>query len=127
MSWRLAYERATDIKAPGFAETFLIDGKPPKEGTILSTGRLVDTFERLVRAGLDDFYRGDVGREIAADLDRIGSPVTRTDLENYRAILREPLSIKAEGRHGPYLAAADPGDCHAPYPWHLRAAGGGRS
>jgi oxamate amidohydrolase len=94
MSWRLAYERATDIEAPGFAETFLIGGKPPKEGTILSTGRLVDTFERLAKAGLDDFYRGDVGREIAADLDRIGSPVTRADLESYRAVLREPLSIK---------------------------------
>ncbi|HLL27806.1 MAG TPA: gamma-glutamyltransferase [Xanthobacteraceae bacterium] len=94
MSWRLAYERATDIKAPGFAETFLIDGKPPREGAVLSTGRLVDTFERLIAAGLDDFYRGDVGREIAADLDRIGSPVTRADLERYRAVLREPLPIK---------------------------------
>jgi gamma-glutamyltranspeptidase/glutathione hydrolase len=28
--------------------------------------------------GLKDFYRGDVGHEIAADLARIGSPVTRT-------------------------------------------------
>src|SRR5579871_5891648 len=93
MSWRLAYERATDIKAPGFAETFLIDGKPPREGAVLSTGRLVDTFERLIAAGLDDFYRGDVGREIAADLDRIGSPVTRADLVQYRASTAEPLSV----------------------------------
>jgi oxamate amidohydrolase len=96
MSWRLAYERATDIAAPGFAETFLIGGKPPKEGAILSTGRLVDTLERLAKAGLGDFYRGDVGREIAADLERIGSPVTRADLANYRAVLREPLSIKLQ-------------------------------
>src|SRR5438552_5635160 len=58
LSWRLAYERAADISAPGFADTFLIGGKPPKEGTFLSTGRLVDTFERLAKAGLDDFYRG---------------------------------------------------------------------
>jgi len=94
LSWRLAYERATDIAAPGFAEAFLIDGKPPKEGTLLATGRLPDTFEQLAKAGLDDFYRGEVGREIAADLERIGSPVTRADLARYRAVLREPLSIK---------------------------------
>ena len=29
---------------------------------------------QLSHAGLGDFYRGDVGREIAADLERIGSP-----------------------------------------------------
>src|SRR5712692_5276995 len=93
LSWRLAYERATDIAAPGFADAFLVGGKPPKEGTLLSTGRLADTFERLAKAGLDDFYRGDVGREIAADLERIGSPVTRADLERCRATLAEPLSV----------------------------------
>src|SRR5262249_23424959 len=37
--------------------------------------------------------RGDVGREISADLERIGSPVTRADLENFRAIVDEPLSV----------------------------------
>ena len=44
----------------------------------------------------DDFYRGDVGREIAADLERIGSPVTRADLESYEAKVAEPLSVGLE-------------------------------
>src|SRR5207247_7866120 len=43
--------------------------------------------------GLEDFYRGDVAREIAADLSAIGSPVTRADLERYRAAVDEPLSV----------------------------------
>jgi gamma-glutamyltranspeptidase/glutathione hydrolase len=43
---------------------------------------------------LDDFYRGDVGREIAADLERIGSPVTRADLAACRASVAEPLSVE---------------------------------
>jgi hypothetical protein len=38
---------------------------------------LAATLEQLGHAGLDDFYRGDVGREVAADLERAGSPVTR--------------------------------------------------
>jgi gamma-glutamyltranspeptidase/glutathione hydrolase len=93
-AWRFTTERGAEIKAPGFAETFLIDGKPPKQSATLPTGRLPDTFEQLARAGLDDFYRGDIGREIAADLERIGSPLTRADLERYRALKREPLSLR---------------------------------
>ena len=43
---------------------------------------------------MQDFYRGDVGREIAADLEKIGSPVTRDDLRHYHASIAEPLSVK---------------------------------
>ncbi len=94
MAWRLASDRGSNIQAPGFDEAFLIDGKPPKVGETLKPGRLAMTFEHLAYAGLDDFYRGDIGREIAADLEKIGSPITRADLEGYRAFLREPLSVK---------------------------------
>jgi oxamate amidohydrolase len=51
------------------------------------------TLDQLAQAGLDDFYRGDVGREIAAALERIGSPVTRADLEKFEARIAEPLSV----------------------------------
>ena len=79
---------------PGFAETFLVDGKPPAVGAILKQEALAETLAHLAHAGLDDFYRGDVGREVAADLTRIGSPLTREDLTRYRATLAEPLRIE---------------------------------
>src|SRR5581483_11404573 len=79
--------------APGFGVTFLVDGKPPAEGATLRQAAFAATLEHLVHAGLDDFYRGDVGREIAADLERIGAPVTRADLERYAALVAEPLSV----------------------------------
>jgi len=82
------------IDVPGFAETFLTDGKPPKAGDMQSQPALAATLEHLVHTGLDDFYRGDVGREIAGGLDAIGSPVTRQDLEACRAVLTEPLSVR---------------------------------
>jgi gamma-glutamyltranspeptidase len=89
---RLTSEKLAELKdAPGFAAAFLVDGKPPEAGATLRQRALAATLEHLVHAGLDDFYRGDVGREIAADLERIGSPVVRGDLENYRAVPREPL------------------------------------
>lgn len=79
--------------APGFAGQFLNEGKLYTEGEVLKQERLAATFDHLARAGLDDFYRGDVGREIAADLEAAGSPVGREDLGRYEARLREPLKL----------------------------------
>ena len=91
---RLTAEKFAELEtAPGFAPTFLIDGKPPEAGARLTQVALANTLEHLVHAGLEDFYRGDVGREIAAALERIGSPVTRADLERFRATVEAPLSV----------------------------------
>jgi gamma-glutamyltranspeptidase/glutathione hydrolase len=89
---RLTANHLAELKdVPGFAATFLVDGKAPDVGTTLKQEALAATLAHLAHAGLDDFYRGDIGREIAADLDRIGSPVTREDLRRYEAKLAEPL------------------------------------
>jgi len=90
----LTVDKLAELKdVPGFAPTFLVDGKPPEAGKILKQTALAATLDHLAHAGLDDFYRGDVGREVAGDLDRVGSPVTRADLERCRATLAEPLSF----------------------------------
>jgi len=89
---RLTKENIAELApVPGFAETFLIDGQAPDEGASLRQEALAETLVQLAHVGLDDFYRGDVAREMAADLEHIGSPVTREDLEHYRAHLAEPL------------------------------------
>jgi gamma-glutamyltranspeptidase len=94
---RLTAEKLAEMKdAAGFHAHFLVDGKPPEEGARLRQTALAATLDHLAHAGLDDFYRGDVGREIAADLERIGSPVTRADLEQYRGWVAAPLSVAVE-------------------------------
>jgi gamma-glutamyltranspeptidase/glutathione hydrolase len=80
--------------AVGFRDTFLLNGKVPEIGDVLTQSLFAQTLEQLARAGLDDFYRGDVGREIATDLERIGSPVTRDDLSRQRAHIDEPLEVR---------------------------------
>ncbi len=91
---RLTAEKLPELKdVPGFANTFLVDDKPPEAGATLKQAALAATLDQLANAGLEDFYRGDVGREIAADLERIGAPVTRADLERFRARIAEPLSV----------------------------------
>ncbi|MFZ0174430.1 MAG: gamma-glutamyltransferase, partial [Pseudolabrys sp.] len=91
---RLTAEQLPEMaKTAGFKEAFLLKDKVPDVGAVLKQTAFAATLEHLARAGLDDFYRGDIGREISADLDRIGSPVTRGDLESFRATVDEPLSV----------------------------------
>ncbi|MDF2813084.1 MAG: gamma-glutamyltransferase [Microvirga sp.] len=82
------------LDAPHFSGTFLVDGKRPEAGALRRQPKLADTLERLSHAGLLDFYRGDVGREIALDLERMESPIVRRDLEAYRARVANPLSVR---------------------------------
>ena len=87
-------EEAALLAAPGFAAACLVDGKRPPAGTIRRAVALADTLSQLAHAGLGDFCRGDVGREIAADLERLGAPITRRDVETCTAKVVTPLSVR---------------------------------
>ena len=78
---------------PGFAGCFLTDGKPPPQGSLFFQPRVAALLRHLARAGLDDFYRGELALTIAADLAACGSPVSLADLNGYRAELVEPLAL----------------------------------
>lgn len=78
---------------PGFRECFLADGVPPAEGSLFFQPKMAATLRHLSRAGLDDFYRGELARTIAADLAACGSPLALGDLNGYRAELTKPLAL----------------------------------
>ena len=78
---------------PGFSESFLVDGKSPQAGANFKLPRLANTLEYLAKAGLADFYRGDISQSIAKDLAGVGSPLSRDDLKRHEAFYREPLTI----------------------------------
>jgi gamma-glutamyltranspeptidase/glutathione hydrolase len=80
-------------EVPGYAETFLPGGRPPAVGELFRQPRLADTLERLAGAGLEDFYQGEIGAANAAELARIGSPVTATDIRAHRAVEAPPLRL----------------------------------
>lgn len=83
--------------APGFSEFFWPAGERPKAGDRRKPATLGATLAQLAHAGLDDFYRGDIGRELAGDLERLGAPITRADLEAFRARAVQPLSLTLPG------------------------------
>lgn len=59
----------------------------------LANPRLVDTLECLARDGAEGFYRGDLARSLAADLDAVGARVDAGDLAAYRAEASTALAI----------------------------------
>lgn len=82
---------------PGFAEVYLPQGAPPAVGARLRQPRVAETLTRLSQAGLSDFYRGDLARAIAGDLERLGSPLRLIDLERHQAQFVTPLSVTVAG------------------------------
>ena len=91
---RLAAEKRAELQAvSGFAQAFLQGGEGPEAGENFCQPALAATLRRLAEAGLDDFYGGDLGREIAAGLERAGSPLSADDLARHRARFVPPLSV----------------------------------
>ncbi|MDD2920171.1 gamma-glutamyltransferase family protein [Rhodoferax sp.] len=80
--------------APGFADVYLVDGQPPAVGHILKQATLGKTLEALAERGLDDYYRGQIGARLGAELERLGSPLRASDLAAYHAQVVEPLSVR---------------------------------
>ncbi len=93
---RVTSEKLEELRdLPGFSKTFLdASDRPPECGARLRQPALADTLEHLGSAGLDDFYRGDIARSMAADLDALGSPLRLNDLLEYRPLTVEPLSLR---------------------------------
>lgn len=95
---RLTAEKAHQMKdAPGFFDAFAPGGKVPAAGTRMKQLALASTLEQLARVGLDDFYRGELGKAMGDELSKLGSPITAEDLAAYRALQVEPLQTKLRG------------------------------
>lgn len=91
----LTREKFDGLKdAPGFAQTYLVDGQPPAVGHVLKQAALGQTLAQLAERGLDDFYRGELAQRIAAELERVGSPLRAADLAAYQAQAVEPLAVR---------------------------------
>lgn len=88
---------STMAALPGFREHFLDGGVVPALGARRTNPALATVFEDLARSGLDDFYRGNVARRIAADLAAVGSPLKGEDLARHRPVRRRPLSLTLAG------------------------------
>src|SRR4051812_4679168 len=97
----LAILKARDqfARDPGSAKLFLnAKGEPLAEGATFRNPDLGELLQKLADKGrVDDFYTGDVARQIAAAFRANGGLVTADDLAAYRAVEVAPLSLEWKG------------------------------
>ncbi len=77
---------------------WLKDGEPPSAGDIVRLPELADTYDRLAKAGAEDFYKGDLADEITNDFEAHEALVTRRDLAEYRCNWETPVIGTFAGR-----------------------------
>jgi gamma-glutamyltranspeptidase/glutathione hydrolase len=83
---------------PASAKLLLKDSEPLPVGTIYRNRDLATMLEQLARENaVESFYRGPIGRQIAATFRKHGGLVTAQDLAGYRAREAAPLSLQWHG------------------------------
>lgn len=76
---------------------FLPGGAPLTVGALVTQPALAATLQRLAAEGPEDFYRGALARDIAADMATIGTLVAAGDLAAVRPLLAPPIGIAWRG------------------------------
>jgi gamma-glutamyltranspeptidase/glutathione hydrolase len=90
---------------PAARRFFLLENGRPPGRQAFTQPDLAATLRRIARDGADDFYRGEIAREIAADMEANGGWLTLADLEG----LPEPTVLPAlESRYRGYRVYTAP-------------------
>ena len=69
----------------------------PRPGERFVNKDYAQTLRAIQKGGADAFYRGDIARRIAADMEANGGIITYADLAQYRAIERAPVRGQYRG------------------------------
>jgi gamma-glutamyltranspeptidase/glutathione hydrolase len=88
---------ARKIKSAGAKQNLLKDGKVPKAGDVMRLPALARTLKRIARDGRDGFYRGEVARDMVAELHALGGLHTLEDFAAQSSSYVEPLSLRYRG------------------------------
>jgi gamma-glutamyltranspeptidase / glutathione hydrolase len=95
----LTLEEAHELAEPGLANyadskhIFQRDGNLYKEGEVFKQPELAATLKRISE-NPDDFYRGKMAQELAADVKKGGGLLTLEDLAQYKVAERKPVKGK---------------------------------
>ncbi len=97
----IAYEMATNyqnkVDLPGFAETYLPNGRPPIKGEVFVNTHLANTYEMIAKEGRDAFYKGEIARTIDTFMKKHGGFLSYEDLATHTGEWVEPLSTNYRG------------------------------
>jgi gamma-glutamyltranspeptidase / glutathione hydrolase len=98
---------------PSSAKIFLKpDGTPLGAGELLVQRDLAATLEAIARDGARAFYTGPIADEIVAATIAAGGVMRRSDIEDYSAVLREPVRGNFRGHDILSMPPASSGGIH---------------
>jgi gamma-glutamyltranspeptidase/glutathione hydrolase len=85
-------------KASFFEKTFYKDGLPVEKGQKVVNKDYAESLKKVAKGGADVLYKGEIADAIVKSAARDGKGwITKEDLANYKAILREPLQTTYRG------------------------------
>lgn len=90
-------EAMNHVDTPGFATTYLPNGRPLVEGEIFRNEALAETYEQLASGGRDAFYDGPIAEAIIAFSHEHGGLLDREDLRSFRSEWVEPIMTSYRG------------------------------
>ena len=79
------------------ADVYLANGRPPREGDVLSNPDLARTIRQVAEGGADAFYRSPLAQQMVAGLNGAGGVFTEADFNNHYADVGEPISADYRG------------------------------
>ncbi|NNF40335.1 MAG: gamma-glutamyltransferase [Woeseiaceae bacterium] len=82
---------------PGFARTFMPNGRLPQKGDMFRNPRLADSYEGIATGGPDVFYRGAIAREIDAFMAAQGGLLAYADLAAHQSAWVTPVAANYRG------------------------------
>ena len=82
---------------PGFAATFLPNGKAPAKGEIFKNPMLAATLGKIAQGGRDAFYQGEVAQTITKFLQENGGYIAYEDLAEHQSEWVEPVGYDYRG------------------------------
>ncbi|MCP1850160.1 MULTISPECIES: gamma-glutamyltransferase family protein [unclassified Bradyrhizobium] len=96
------------LRASPAGELFLHEGLPPDIGRTFRQPKLAATLRRLADLGIEDFYCGQIARQIAADMRACGGLITEADLASCSAPAQADAVSALYGGHR-IVSAPPPG------------------
>ncbi len=97
----IAYEMASNYEGmenqPGFADTYLPNGKPPVKGEVFKNPGLANTYELIAKGGRDAFYKGAIARTINRFMKKHEGFLSYEDLASHTSNWVEPVTTNYRG------------------------------
>lgn len=82
-----------EFKEANTVHPFILKDEPWQAGDLFVSTDLAGTLKRIRESGAAGFYEGETARLIVAEMQRGGGIITHEDLQSYRAVWREPITV----------------------------------